>query len=157
MSDEKEQNIRAAKARCYQNTPLFLQIIRLPAAASIVVINTCKGGTPVRKWTNIQSESKFSPACKICSKSKLKIVTFLAQMSLQLGQSRDSLNHQEQMERKKDHKQKLQMRRPAKTKQSSKPESSNIWITQQSPRCGRTSGKPEWGPTEAPHWLTRSN
>lgn len=32
-------------------------------------------------------------------------------MTLQLGQSRDSLNHQEQMERKREHKQKLHLRR----------------------------------------------
>lgn len=70
MSCEKEQNIRAAKACCYQNTPLFLQIIRLPAGASTVVINTCKGGTLVRKWTNNQRESKFGPVYKICSESK---------------------------------------------------------------------------------------
>lgn len=103
----------------------------------------------------------MSPNSAQCAKYVLnqnsKKMTFLEQMILQLAQSRDSLIHQEQMERKKDHKQKLHLSGLAKKQSSNSGFEFKYLNHTVNKKCGRTSGKPELGGTEAPHWLARSN
>lgn len=94
-----------AKARCYLNTLLISQIIKLHTGTSVVV-NMWNGGLLVRKatttkWVKLDFEfPEFQDV--ICSKSETMRVSllFINQMSLQLGHRWVFLKHQKQMGRK---------------------------------------------------------
>lgn len=155
----KRTKYQGCQSSHYQNTPLFLQTIRLPAGASSVVINMCKAGTLVRKKNRptIKVSPNSARRARQVLNQKLKM-KFLEQMSLQLGQRRDPPPSLRTDGEEDGPKQKLNSRRPQESAPYNPGFKFKYLNRTQSPRCGWTSWKPEGGGWHwAPHCLSKSN